>query len=110
MTAASGSLGACPAESEWDANEPLALSPELNKRLGDEFPVGQSEQLLTQTLVKQGFELRPACLKDSSIRSARFVQRSGGSFYWPIDASVYWKIDEARKIVWTKGFVMYVWL
>jgi len=33
----------------------------------------------------------------------------GGSlFQWQIDASVYWKIDEARKIVWTKGFVMYI--
>ncbi len=106
-SAAGGSIGACSAESEWEANEPLALSPELNKRLADEFPAGQSEELLTQTLIKQRFELRPACLKDRSIRSAEFIQRSGSLFHWPIHAWVYWKIDEAWKLVWTKGFVMY---
>jgi len=107
VTAAGGWLGGCPAESEWGANGPLALSPELNKRLADEFPAGQSEELLTQALMSQRFELQPDCVKDRSIRSAEFIQRSGSLFHWPVHAWVFWRIDEARKLVWTKGFVTF---
>jgi hypothetical protein len=112
VTAGGGWWGACPPDTEQEAREQLghtlALSPELNQRLVQSFPSGSSEKRLSDALSAQGFELLPSCKNDSSIRVAAFNQHGGGLFLPPIVANVFWKVDEAGNIVWTKGFVRYV--
>jgi hypothetical protein len=113
-TAGGGWWGACPPETpeevQRQAGRPLALSPELDRRLAELFPAGSSEDKLVDTLRTQGFELMPSCKNEHSIRIAAFIQRGGGLLSYPITANVYWKVDETGNIVWTKGFVRYTGL
>jgi hypothetical protein len=111
VTAGGGWWGACPPETENEAQErqgrPLATSPELEQRLAQLFPSGSSERMLLNTLQSQGFKLLPPCKSDHSIHVAAFEQRGGGVLSYPIIANIFWKVDDSNKIIWTKGFVRY---
>jgi hypothetical protein len=109
VTAGGGWTGACPpegaSEAQLRASLPLAISPELNQRLAQSFPPGTPEERLVKSLTEQGFKLLPSCRNNPSIRVAVFNGYAGGIFNtW---ASVYWKVDGASAIVWTKGFVQF---
>jgi hypothetical protein len=110
VSAGGGWWGACPpatpAEAQGQQGRPVAVSPELNRRLAELFPSGSSERTLVDALRSQGFELMLSCKGDHSIRIAAFVQHGGG-LSPPMTAEIYWKTDEADNIVWTKGFVRY---
>jgi hypothetical protein len=114
VSANGGQWGACPSESAGGARlpegRPLALSPELNQRLAQVFPVGSSEERLVETLRQQGFKLLPPCNTDTYIRAADFTQHGGGGLSYLLTASVFWKVDESGNLVWTKGFVRYTGL
>ena len=114
VSAGGGWWGACPPETPAETQErrghPVAVSPELNRRLAKLFPPGSSENVLVDTLRAQGFELMPSCKGDHSIRVAAFNQHGGGALLMPITANIFWKVDEAGNIVWTAGFVSYLGL
>ena len=114
VSAGGGWWGACPPETPAEAQEqqgrPVAVSPELNRRLAELFPSGSSERTLVDALRSQGFELMLSCKGDLSIHIAAFVQHGTGLLSHPMTAEIYWKTDEADNIVWTKGFVRYVGL
>lgn len=113
-SAKGGLWGACPSDAKGDAGvpeaRPLALSPELNQRLAQTFPVGSSEARLVEALRQQGFEMLPPCHSDPSVRAAAFTQHGGGVLSYPLTASVFWKVDNSGNVVWTKGFVRYTGL
>src|SRR5436305_936502 len=96
--AAGGWWGACPPEG--DGRKALALSPELNQRLQDQFPTGTTEQRLIQVLTNQGFQRIEACKSDPTIQVVAFHRRD-------VRAAVYWKSDGAGNITWTRGFIFY---
>jgi hypothetical protein len=112
VSAGGGLWGACPARSSDEARvqegRPSAISPELQKRLEENFPPGTAQTKLVDTLQSQGFKLLSSCSGDPSIRIARFTRQGGGLTDLPMTAEVYWKVNEAKEIVWTKGFVRYV--
>jgi hypothetical protein len=49
--------------------------------------------------------LQRPCVNNTSIRTSAFHQEKG--VFFPIFASVFWKVDHADKVTWTKGFVAY---
>jgi hypothetical protein len=112
VSARGGWWGACPAKNDVEAKSHphLAISPELNQRLGEQFPPGSDEAKIIDTLKKQGFALPRPCDGDDSIRSAMFNQQGGSLFASPLSAEVFWKVDGAGNILWTKGFVRYIGL
>ena len=82
------------------AHRPLAVSPELGRRLAVQFPPGSDQNGLVMALAQEGFVTDKVCPNDRSIHIASFTSKA-------VTASIYWKIDEAGTIVWTKGFVAY---
>ncbi len=108
VTAASGWVGACPPQNEFEERlqaQGLALSPELNSRLFLQFPPGSTADYLVKALNDQGFKLSGSCQNDPSILEAIFEGNTGSIFdTW---AAIYWKVDIAHNIVWTKGFVAF---
>jgi hypothetical protein len=112
VTAGGGWWGACPPETPEAAvareGRPLALSPELNQRLGQSFPPGTSDTRLVDTLRAQGFEILSPCKADAFIHVAAFTQHGGGVLSYPMTANIYWKVDERGNILWAKGFVRYI--
>jgi hypothetical protein len=105
VRAEGGWWGACPDRPAKDQ----ALSPELNERLQRQFPPGTPQERLISTLAKQRFEPPVPCSDDKTIRSARFYQ-SGGLLAYDTRAEIFWKVDQANNLVWTKGFIFYVGL
>jgi hypothetical protein len=104
VTAGGGRWGACPSvEPTLGLSMREAISPELNQRLSEKFPLGSSEIALVRELQKQRFNMRGACKDDPSIRFAEFTENN-------FRAAVYWKVEGADTIVWTKGFVFYIFL
>jgi hypothetical protein len=89
---------------------PPALSPEFDARLRAEFPPGSRGEQLLGAFERQGFGAASQCDDDSSIRFVTFRQRGGSLFFHPIWAQAFWKVDDANRIVWTKGFVVYTGL
>jgi hypothetical protein len=112
VTAGGGWWGACPPDTPNAAaaqeGRPLAISPELDHRLAESFPLGSSETKLLDMLRTEGFELLPPCKVDASIHVAEFTQHGGGVLAYPMTADIYWKVDEHGDILWTKGFVRYL--
>jgi hypothetical protein len=109
-TAGGGWWGACPLPKELSGttvNSTLALSPELNQRLQQEFPPGSREDALVSSLVRQQFQIQSPCRDDNSIRVARFQQHGG---LYPMTADVYWKTDQDNNVIWTKGFIQFTGL
>jgi len=100
-TAGGGQWGACPSMGSARFALPEAISPELDRRLAQQFPPGSSEIALVQELQKQPFKMRGACNGDTAIRFAEFKERD-------LRAAVYWRVDAANTIVWTKGFVFII--
>jgi hypothetical protein len=84
----------------------LALSPEFNDRLKNDFPPGSPEQTLVDSLRKQGFRDAGYCKADPSIKLANFYAKGTGLLPYATVAEAYWQTDGDR-IVWTKGFVRY---
>lgn len=105
VTARGGYWGACPPTSGG-----LATSPELDARLNTNFPPGSDVQKLESTLVKEGFHIDGVCHTDGSIHIAGFYRKGVGLLPYDVSAQVYWKVDQAGHVVWTKGFVMYIGL
>jgi hypothetical protein len=86
---------------------PPGTSPEFNRRLADQFPIGTPADRLVRTLVEQGFQERPLpCKNDPTIKSAGFCGRHGWR-YGP-RADVFWKSDGDDKLVMTGGAIFYV--
>lgn len=88
----------------------LAISPEFDARLTRGFPAGTTEAILIEALTSQGFKVLKPCRSDPSIRIASFRQEGGGLLVYPMMATVYWKVNEANTIEWTKGFVVFTGL
>jgi len=112
VTAGSGWWGACPPATNTEAqmiqtSGKLALSPELDQRLLNEFPPRSNESRIIEALIKQGFEMLPPCKTDQAIHRAGSMQHEGGGLTYRIRADVFWKVDQSNAIVWTKGFVAY---
>ncbi|SEK13785.1 hypothetical protein [Paraburkholderia diazotrophica] len=105
VTAHGGYWGACPPTSGA-----LAISPELDSRLKNNFPPGSDGQKLEGTLVKEGFHIDGVCNTDGSIHIAGFFRKGVGLLRYDVSAQVYWKVDQEGRVVWTKGFVMYIGL
>jgi hypothetical protein len=103
-TAGGGWWGACPPVSKPEETmmslRPLALSPELNKRLAAQFPPGTEQNVIVIALAHEGFATDKVCPNDRSIHIAWFNSKA-------ITASIFWKVDEVGTIVWTKGFIAY---
>ena len=103
-----GLYGGCPRAVLVDRKE-LALSPELDERLRQQFPPGTPARKLSEALVSQGFVLGRPCKEDNSIREANFTKKGDGFYYlFRTDSSVFWKTDERGNIVWTEGFLMFI--
>jgi len=85
----------------------IAISPELDARLKQQFPPGTSEQALVNALMSQGFKRVGSCHTDASIQQASFSKPGTGILPYDIGADVYWKHDDRGRIVWTKGLVQY---
>ena len=71
---------------------------QLDDRLAARHPAGSSASALAKDLRRQGFRLHTSCGTEASVRWA--VHRSGWRF-----ANVYWKVDPAGNLVWTRGYV-----
>jgi hypothetical protein len=101
---------ACPAESEggraWQAKN-LAVSPQVEQRLRNQFPPGTPEHSLVTALSAQGFTMLPPCETDASVHRADFVQKGGSLLWFSGTGEVFWKVDGDGKIVWTHGMVSY---
>ncbi|MFY9260561.1 MAG: hypothetical protein WAO71_08650 [Gallionella sp.] len=111
-TAGSGWSSACPPKNEKErqmieSSGKLAVSPQVEQRLRDEFPSGSNDELLIAALLAQNFKLGKPCDTDPTIQRASFFQKGTGLLPYSTIATVYWKVDEQRRIVWTKGFVSY---
>jgi hypothetical protein len=110
-TAGGGWASACPPRSENERKmietSRLAVSPEVEQRLRDEFPPGSDEDRLIAVLTAQGFKLVAPCETDQTIQRAQFFRKGTGFLPYSTSATIYWKIDVQRRIVWTKGFVSY---
>jgi hypothetical protein len=105
--------GGCPAHPNEAAfaKDGEAISPNVEKRLVQQFPAGTPEQELVLALQRQGFELIPPCDNDIQIHRAVFRQKGGGILGpYPMFANIAWKIDELGRVVWTKAFVAYTGL
>lgn len=74
----------------------FSASPELQRWLDGEFPPGTRDDVLRHTLKDKGYTgIGIAVYKsDPSVCSAAFQPRT----------LVFWKVDAARRVVWTKGF------
>jgi hypothetical protein len=111
-TAGSGWSSACPSRNEKEqkmieTTGQFAVSPEVEQRLRDQFPPGSNESRLIAALTTQGFKQEAPCETDQTIQRASFFRKGTGILPYDIGATVYWKIDEQGRIVWTKGFVAY---
>lgn len=91
--------------------ETASHSPEIVLRLRRDFPVGSQAKHLREALSRQGFLIHDACSPDKSVSWAGFRQNGGnGVTTMAAFGSVYWKSDEAGRIVWTTGDIGYTGL
>jgi hypothetical protein len=109
VTAAGGWFGGCPPRNQSEAGMRAtmgeALSPDLNRKLAQQFPQGSPADPLVQALAQQGFELGGSCPNDSTISSAVFHGPTRGAIF-EMRAVVFWKTQD-QSLVWTKGFVSF---
>ena len=111
VTATGGYMSACPPSNSteemmlktWKGR--LAISPEFNQRLRDEFPPGSEEKRLIQTLTTQGFMIIGQCDKDPTIWQATFNKKGQGFLRYDTSALVFWKSDVHKRLIWTKGMI-----
>lgn len=112
LTAKGGYASACPVPPNLKASgAPLELadSPELDRRLQMEFPSGTPEHELIAKLRQMGFGTMSRCDDDQAIRMARYDQAAQPDvfLFFPMTATVYWKVDKNTNVVWSKGFVSF---
>jgi hypothetical protein len=91
--------------------ETASHSPEIALRLRREFPPGTPAARLREALARQGFRLHEPCSPDGSIRWAEFRQ-SGGNGITAMAAFgiVYWKENDAGRLVWATGDISFIGL
>ena len=88
--------------------ETASHSPEIVQRLRRDFPVGSSATRLREVLSGQGFSIHDACSHDKSVSWAEFRQNGGnGITAMPAFGTVYWKQDQAGRLVWTTGDIAF---
>jgi hypothetical protein len=106
-----GWADACPLSPELAAtlgrNLNLADTPEFDLRLSREFPNGSSNAHLVATLEQMGFRSIGNCDTDPSIHVERYDQEPLVLGLYPLTATVYWKTDPKKKVLWTRGFIFY---
>ncbi len=73
----------------------------LGRKLRRNFPLGSDAGALEALLTAQGFELFPPCPNDESVSAARWLSRRWGE----PDAFVYWRADDAGKLIFLDGQV-----
>ena len=89
----------------------LAHSPEIVQRLRARFPPGSSAAELEEFLRAETFQTFGRCDQDSSIGFAQFRQNGGSALGpFPMFATVNWKEDHERKIIWVHGQVSFMGL
>jgi len=108
----SGSTNGCSADiREQNDKLPLAWSPELNRRLGQDFPPGTDVTIFERKLQQLGFKNLGACSNDPTIRSAFFRQHGGFALRpggLPMGATIWWKLDPGeQRLVWARGMVAF---
>lgn len=95
----------CPARSILEQNArrkkgvlpPTALGETLRKL----YPLGSDAGPLEARLKSEGFDLFAPCPNDDSVLGARWLSRNWGQ----PDASVYWRTDDAGKLIFLDGAV-----
>lgn len=106
LTSGKGVWGACPPKTAKETQEQktqgLGVSPQLTSRFLQRYPPGSAEETLINDLTAQGFKLTGSCSNDSSTRTATFNGYAGGIFN--TFAAIFWRVDKAGAIIWTKGF------
>ena len=105
VSAGGGNFSACPPVASETL--PIAISPELDQRLSQQFPPGFDDASLVQTLTAQGFKLSGHCEADPTVQRASFFQKGVGCLAYDTIAEVFCKKDDRDRIVWTKGLVRY---
>ena len=117
VTAGSGWASACPPATaaerqirERALNERIAIAPALERRLQQEFPAGTSNDRITDALRAQGFKLTTPCEADTTIQRATYFHKGTGIIPTDTNATVYWKLDAQRNVVWATGIVTYTGL
>jgi hypothetical protein len=108
LSATGGYTDACPVPKFLETVIPLiapAEAPEFNARLARLFPAGANESDVVLKLRAMGFQMIGPCKDDPTIRRARFDQRRFGPYLFPLFAGVFWKVDEAGKLEWTRGVI-----
>jgi hypothetical protein len=91
--------------------ETASHSPEIVQRLRRDFPVGSAAAKLREALSRQGFSIHDACSPDKSVSWAEFRQSGGnGITAMPAYGTVYWKQDQAGRLVWATGDIAFTGL
>jgi hypothetical protein len=91
--------------------ETASHSPEIVQRLRRNFPVGSSATKLREALSHQGFSIHLACSPDKSIGWAELRQHGGnGVTAMPAYGTIYWKQNQAGRLVWTTGDIAFTGL
>lgn len=119
LPSVSGYTTVCPPATEQEAasrhrfgydRELIAWTPELGRRLEREFPPGSNAKHLAERLQELGFVTIGPCRGDSTVRAAMFRQH-GGFLFRPgglsMTATIWWKVDDADRLIWAKGMVFY---
>ncbi len=73
----------------------------LGRKLRQNFPLGSDAGALAALLTAQGFQRFPPCPDDESVFGARWISRRWGE----PDAYVYWRADDAGKLIFLDGQV-----
>lgn len=91
--------------------ETASHSPEIVRRLKHGFPAGTPAARLRDSLTQQGFSLHDRCSSDGSVSWAEFRQRGGnGITAMAAFGTVFWKEDQAGRLVWTTGDIAFTGL
>ena len=81
------------------------MSPEFNARLERRYPPGSADTILVSELTAAGFKSAGVCKSDPNIKILAFDDKVTIP---NVVAEVYWQTDSNGRIVWTKGFVRYI--
>ena len=65
------------------------------------YPLGSDAGRLEARLKGEGFDLYAPCPNDDSVLGARWLSRNWGQ----PDAYVYWRADDADKLIFLDGYV-----
>jgi hypothetical protein len=113
-TAVGGSNFLCqPGLGQASTPETASHSPQIQKRLDEQFPPGTASTQLRDPLVRQGFQIHLQCSPDNTVSWAEFSQKSRDGILdieTGVFGTVYWKEDANGRIVWASGNVAYTGL